>query len=85
MREVAPRGSLSQPAAREVGGSRGGYLERKRKILGRDLRANEVQHFADTARRISAMVLSLRSGSRSWKVPLQGYRPIVPTLGDTGT
>ena len=40
---------------------------RERKVLGRRLRAEEVQHFTDTARRIGAMLLSLRSGSRGWK------------------
>ena len=30
---------------------------RERKVLGRNLRAAEVQHFADTARRIAALLL----------------------------
>ena len=37
---------------------------RERKVLGRNLRAEEVRHFADTARRIAALLMASSSGNR---------------------
>ena len=37
---------------------------RERKVLGRKLRAEEVRHFADTARRIAALLMASSSGNR---------------------
>ena len=36
---------------------------RERKVLGRNLRAEEVRYFADTARRIAALLMASSSGN----------------------